>query len=241
MYRGVSIRDRSIRARDISTSPRRIYRDSGAWRDCKSPFEDRWYQVLCGTLVGWGVVEWCGVENSGGKTRGDTGRKNGRERNGDHEGWECKRVRKSREKREREMEREIERKGELLGRNKLARNERQIASELSARSPNVIEVRGPSWCRLLLPPLFHLPSFYHPSSPLPFLLLSSSLPDILGRPILGLCRGKRETEDVGSSPTFSPSPPPLVPFRVSPTTLTDGCRYARDRPPSFSLPPTTCY
>lgn len=30
MYRGVSIRDRSIRARDISTSPRRIYRDSGA-------------------------------------------------------------------------------------------------------------------------------------------------------------------------------------------------------------------
>lgn len=51
---------------------------------------------------------------------------------------------KGREKREREMEREIERKGELLGRNKLARNERQIASELSARSPNVIEVRGPS-------------------------------------------------------------------------------------------------
>lgn len=32
----------------------------------------------------------------------------------------------------------------LLGRNKLARNERQIASELSARSPNVIEARGPS-------------------------------------------------------------------------------------------------
>jgi len=28
--KGVSIRDRSIRARDISTSPRRIYRDSGA-------------------------------------------------------------------------------------------------------------------------------------------------------------------------------------------------------------------
>lgn len=44
----------------------------------------------------------------------------------------------------REREREMERKGELLGRNKLARNERQIASELSARSPNVIEVRGPS-------------------------------------------------------------------------------------------------
>lgn len=50
---------------------------------------------------------------------------------------------KRREKRERERERERE-KGELLGRNKLARNERQIASELSARSPNVIEVRGPS-------------------------------------------------------------------------------------------------
>lgn len=95
------------------------------------------------------MVEWCGVENSAGKTRGDTRRKNRRERNRDEEGWwERRQVRNAASKcvrgGKRRRRRKRKRKGELLGRNKLARNERQIASELSARSPNVIEVRGPS-------------------------------------------------------------------------------------------------
>lgn len=99
-----------------------------------------------------------------GKTRGDTERrKNRRERKEQRSrGVVGNASKKRREKREREREkvctcvcvcvcvrvrargRKRKRKGELLGRNKLARNERQIASELSARSPNVIEVRGPS-------------------------------------------------------------------------------------------------
>lgn len=44
--------------------------------------------------------------------------------------------------------REGKRERELPGRNKLARNERQIASELSARSPDVIEAAMPFLLRL---------------------------------------------------------------------------------------------
>jgi len=59
---------------------------------------------------------------------------------------------------------------ELPGRNKLARNERQIASELSARSPDVIEAA------MLLPPspplLFllrlHVSLYFLPSVSLTF-------------------------------------------------------------------------
>lgn len=238
--KGVSIRDRSIRARDISTSPRRIYRDSGAWRDCKSPFEDRWYQVLCGTLVGWGVAEWCGVENSARETKR---RRGAQERTEGTRGVFDRRRKRAKGKRERE----------LAGRNKLARNERQIASELSARSPDVIEAA------MLLPPpppfLLLLRLCLRVSLCfLPSISLTSSYPEV--RPIwffLTLSRAlhlrspwtgprgvRKETEaarQVSShflflsftviSPSYSA--PFLQPY-ISPTILMDACRSTRDSP-----------
>lgn len=86
------------------------------------------------------MAEWCGVENSARETKR---RRGAQERTEGERGVFDRRRKRAKGKGERE----------LPGRNKLARNERQIASELSARSPDVIEAA------MLLPP------------PPPFLLL----------------------------------------------------------------------
>lgn len=90
------------------------------------------------------MAEWCGVENSaretkrrrgahgGGRAKWGRGRKRGCDG-----GFSAVEERGRRAKGRRRA---------LPGRNKLARNERQIASELSARSPDVIEAA------MLLPP-----------------------------------------------------------------------------------------
>lgn len=86
------------------------------------------------------------------------------------------------------------------------------------------------------PPSIFLPPFLPPLLfPAPF--LPSSCPPPC--PIFSVDQSsafaeQRETEDPRFLSNFFPSS--LVRFRVSPTTLTDGCRYARDHPPSFSSP-----
>lgn len=126
------------------------------------------------------MAEWCGVENSARETKRRRGAHRRRSREGAKGGAFDRGRKRASGKRERE----------LAGRNKLARNERQIASELSARSPDVIEAA------MLLPPppslllrlrvsLCFLPSvsltfsYYRlcptdPSPSLPFSLILSS-------------------------------------------------------------------
>lgn len=165
------------------------------------------------------------------RRRGAEGHTRGARRKGDFRPW----------KKEGE---EGKRERELPGRNKLARNERQIASELSARSPDVIEAAMPFLLRLRVSLCF-LPSVsltfsYFRLRPIDPLSLSISL----FPPSLAVDRSPRsENRDRGSSSGFLSvplssllhllTPPPS--FDVPPTTLMDACRPTRDPP---RCPPT---
>lgn len=96
------------------------------------------------------MAEWCGVENSARETKRRRGAHGGGRTKWGEGRRGCQGGHPAIEERGR-----AGRKGEreLPGRNKLARNERQIASELSARSPDVIEAA-------MLLPLHRLRSFF---------------------------------------------------------------------------------